>query len=154
MLTEGSIFRAGATATGCIAQFKLDPHYADLRQNKVLADEFMKIVGKRPDMVPFTGKGHGASTDFVSRIVSLENTPLTSEFGQGNVSYAMPGLHPSFAIPTESGGGNHTPAYTKASATEEAHEATIAVIKALTEMSVKVLTDVAFYQAVSGCDSL
>jgi metal-dependent amidase/aminoacylase/carboxypeptidase family protein len=49
----------------------------------------------------------------------------------GNVSYAVPTIHPTFAIPCPPGVGNHTPGFTAAAATPEAHSATMRASKAL-----------------------
>jgi hypothetical protein len=49
----------------------------------------------------------------------------------GNVSYAVPTIHPTFAIPCPPGVGNHTPGFTAAAATPEAHAATIRASKGL-----------------------
>lgn len=52
-------------------------------------------------------------------------------------------------IPTEPNGGNHTPAFSKAAASQEAHEAMLNVVKALTFASVRALDDDKFYAEVS-----
>lgn len=53
------------------------------------------------------------------------------------------------AIPTEDNGGNHTPGFTKAARTLEAHKACLNVSKALAGLGVKVLTDADFTKKVS-----
>lgn len=53
------------------------------------------------------------------------------------------------AIPTEPQGGNHTPAFAKAAATMEAHDATITVSKGLALTAVRVLNDAQFFGQVS-----
>lgn len=52
------------------------------------------------------------------------------------------------AIPSILGGGNHTPAFTEAAATDEAHEACLDVSKALAAVGVRVLADAAFLSQV------
>ncbi|KAH9027447.1 hypothetical protein EDB84DRAFT_310108 [Lactarius hengduanensis] len=42
---------------------------------------------------------------------------------------ALPSIHPGFSIPTEPNGGNHTPAFTSAAATPEAHQACLGSVQ-------------------------
>jgi hypothetical protein len=53
------------------------------------------------------------------------------------------------AIPTELNGGNHTPAFTSAAATPEAHQACLEVCKALALTGLRVIDDEEFYAEVS-----
>ena len=53
------------------------------------------------------------------------------------------------AIPTEPNGGNHTPAFTSASATPEAHQACLEVCKALALTGLRVIKDDHFYAEVN-----
>jgi hypothetical protein len=53
------------------------------------------------------------------------------------------------AIPTEPNGGNHTPAFTSAAATPEAHQACLEVCKALALTGLRVIEDDQFYAKVS-----
>lgn len=110
-------FEGAATATGCRVEVKsMGPGYADVVTNDVMAEAYcenmerfeVRVAGKAAS----AGLG-GASTDM------------------GNVSYMLPSIHPVFAIPTEPGVGNHTPGFTAAAATEEAHKATIRASKGL-----------------------
>ena len=52
------------------------------------------------------------------------------------------------AIPTEPNGGNHTPAFTSAAATPEAHQACLEVCKALALTGLRVIEDDRFYAEV------
>jgi hypothetical protein len=54
------------------------------------------------------------------------------------------------AIPTEPNGGNHTPGFTSAAATLEAHEICLEVCKALALTGVRVIGDDQFYAEVNG----
>jgi len=72
----------------------------------------------------------GASTDF------------------GNVTYELPALHPAYGIPTKPGGGNHTKQFTRSARTEEAHEATMIVTKALALTGVKVIMDDGLFKEI------
>lgn len=68
---------------------------------------------------------------------------------QGNVTYELPSIHPSFAIPTKPDGGNHTIGFTEAAKTEEAHEATLQVAKGLALVGFRVINDEKFFYKVS-----
>lgn len=48
-----------------------------------------------------------------------------------DVSYALPAIHPTFAIPVSEGTANHTAGFTESAATEEAHERTLRAARAL-----------------------
>ncbi|KAJ3520990.1 hypothetical protein NMY22_g12501 [Coprinellus aureogranulatus] len=141
-------FEAGALATACTCRVKADKAYYDLQQNSVLGQSFADIVGSRYG-VRTTNAGTTASTDF------------------GNVSYALPSLHPAFgtlvisftspsnpddlrtiAIPTSPNGGNHTPAFAQAAATQEAHDAMLTITKGLALLGYRVLSDPQFLSEV------
>ncbi|KAK6992261.1 Aminoacylase 1-like protein 2 [Favolaschia claudopus] len=121
--------QAAALATGCEIKLHFEHPYLELKQNEVLGREFADIVSKRYNMAT-TGLTSSASTDF------------------GNVSYAMPALHPGFAIPTEPNGGNHTIGFTKAAASKEAHMQTLRVTKALAHTGLRALRDAEFFKQV------
>jgi hypothetical protein len=53
------------------------------------------------------------------------------------------------AIPTEPNGANHTPAFTSAAATPEAHQACLDVCKALALTGFRVIDDDLFYAEVN-----
>ncbi|RDB15781.1 Peptidase M20 domain-containing protein 2 [Hypsizygus marmoreus] len=122
-------FEAAASATGCTVKIAMMSPYFDLVQNSVLGREFAKNARCRYDMTTHMA-GSGASTDF------------------GNVSYEIPSLHPLYAIPTEPNGGNHTPAFARSAATQEAHDATMKVTKGLALTGFRVLHDAAFFTEV------
>jgi metal-dependent amidase/aminoacylase/carboxypeptidase family protein len=121
--------RAAAIATGCTIEMKVGEPYFDLHQNSTLAQCFADIVSSRYGVVT-SATGSTASTDF------------------GNISYALPALHPMFAIPTEPNGGNHTVAFAKAAITEAAHAATMVVTKGLALTGYRVLSDTHFFERV------
>lgn len=120
---------AAALATGCRVDLKLDKPYFDLRQNPVLAQNFADIIGNRYGVIAHTN-ATSASTDF------------------GNVSYALPALHPAFAIPTVSNGGNHSPDFEKSARSEAAHKATMVITRGLALLGFRVLTDDVFFAKV------
>ncbi|KDQ50969.1 hypothetical protein JAAARDRAFT_41598 [Jaapia argillacea MUCL 33604] len=124
-------FEAAALATACQLQIENGtPTTFDLRQNKALGDELARIYLNKYGPVDYEYGIAGASTDF------------------GNVTYALPSLHPGFAIPTVTNGGNHTVAFTESAATPEAHDACLKVSKALAATGIRVIADDAFFEEV------
>ncbi|KAJ7091359.1 hypothetical protein B0H15DRAFT_230660 [Mycena belliarum] len=122
-------FEAAALATSCEIKMKLAPPYFDLNQNQALGQEFSDVVRRRYGMTTNGTAGY-ASTDF------------------GNVSYALPALHPGYAIPTEPNGGNHTIGFARAAATQAAHDATMLVTKGLAHTGFRALSNDDFYKQV------
>ncbi|EPS93720.1 hypothetical protein FOMPIDRAFT_1135632, partial [Fomitopsis schrenkii] len=120
-------FKGAALATGCRDDVKLAGATYDLRQNKALGDSFAEIFRSRYGRVTYGWGIQSASTDF------------------GNVTYALPALHPSFAIPTVENGGNHTVGFTEAAASKAAHKAALDISKALAATGVRVLDDDEFH---------
>lgn len=96
-----------ATSTGCTVNFPSSADqrpYRDMVANDTLAEIYRDHLNgfdvRTPDKAAVLS-GPGGSTDM------------------GDVSYVVPSIHPMFAIPTTS--GNHTPGFTEAAATPEAH---------------------------------
>jgi len=118
-------FEAAAHATSCKLTLKAGPGYYDLRQNQALGEEFAQVV-KQFGVTAAFDEGMAASTDF------------------GNVTYALPSLHPGFSIPTVPNGGNHTPQFTESAGTPEAHASTLLTIKGLAAAGFRILDDAAF----------
>lgn len=117
-LTERVVacFEAAALATGCRVDVRsIDKPYANLVQNNPMAEAYTANMGtlglRLPTRQESQGGLGGASTDM------------------GDVSYTVPSIHPSFAIPTDA--VNHTPGFTASAATPQAHEATLRAAKAL-----------------------
>ncbi|QRV88955.1 amidohydrolase family protein [Ceratobasidium sp. AG-Ba] len=123
-------FEAAALATSCTMTVKNHEPVKDLQQNSVLSDDFAAVMVARYNRPFIPDVPTGASTDFVSNWVSL------------------PSIHSGFSIPTIVGGGNHTPAYTAAARTKEAHENAMAVAKGLSAVGLHVLLDPEFRQSV------
>lgn len=124
-------FQASALATGCSVEISgMQPPMHDLRQNKALADTFARVHRSKTGPVDHEWGISSASTDF------------------GNITYALPSIHPGFSIPTEPNGGNHTPAFNSAAATLEAHQACLEVCKALALTGLRVIEDDKFYAEV------
>ncbi|KAG8691612.1 hypothetical protein FRC11_015049 [Ceratobasidium sp. 423] len=123
-------FEAAAHATSCTMTITEIEALKDVRGNSVLSDEFGAIMTSRHDHLFDPESTTGASTDF------------------GNVTYELPSIHPGFAIPTIPNGGNHTPEYTAAARTQEAHERAVAVSKGLATVGLRALLDKEFLRIV------
>ncbi|KIK68290.1 hypothetical protein GYMLUDRAFT_256038 [Collybiopsis luxurians FD-317 M1] len=123
-------FSAAALATGCKSKISMVIKLTDIRQNKALGEEVARVVRSRYGGIDFEWGIHSASTDF------------------GNVTYALPSLHPGFAIPSVENGGNHTRDFAKSAATIEAHNACLDVSKALAHTGIRVLIDDEYYAEV------
>ncbi|KAF8466503.1 aminoacylase 1-like protein 2 [Gautieria morchelliformis] len=117
-------FKAAATSTGCTLKIEHGIPYSELQQNPVLGREFAKLATKRYNLAQAGPRESQASTDF------------------GNISKALPALHPGYTIPSTS--SNHTPEFTNASRTAAAHSRTLKVTKALSGLGVRVLADKAY----------
>ena len=105
-------FEAAALATGTELELEWQGNpYRDMQNSTPLADTFTKHaieMGMDPVEPEMAGAG---STDM------------------GNVTYAVPGLHPSYAV--ESNAGNHNAGFTEAAGSEEGHARMITASKAL-----------------------
>ncbi|KIO34098.1 hypothetical protein M407DRAFT_240734 [Tulasnella calospora MUT 4182] len=124
-------FEAAALATDCRMEWSEQGGTYDVRQNECLADEFTRVAERYGIQASRQIQAAvGGSTDF------------------GNVTYELPSLHPSFAIPTEPGGGNHTTLFTKAAATKEAHAAALQTAKALAITGARIVIDDSFMAEV------
>ncbi|KAI0325726.1 hypothetical protein GY45DRAFT_1260351 [Cubamyces sp. BRFM 1775] len=121
-------FEGAALATGCQVRVELGNSTFELRQNKALSDEFADVFSKTVGPVDYEYGISHASTDF------------------GNATYALPALHPSFAIPTS--GGNHTIAFTEAAAGKDAHAACLKISQSLAAVGMRMLTDDDFFKKV------
>lgn len=118
---------AGATATG--ATLKLTPvgnSYQDHVPNHALGRVYRRLFNRLEGDIDEHTAVTQASTD------------------QGNISHAMPSLHPNFWIRSEDEdgrqlGGPHTPDFEKAARTEEAHRLAMRVGKAMAATAVEVL---------------
>ncbi len=104
---------SAATATGCRVEVSwVGRPYTDLISSEPLAERYcahMEELGHPVGSYNWVG----ASTDM------------------GNVSYVLPTIHPMFAIPCDPMNANHTAPFTEAAASEEAHERTVRVAKAM-----------------------
>jgi amidohydrolase len=109
-------FEGAARATGCRLEVQWPgPRFSDLRTNDPLASRYVAHLEELGVIVPPRGAN------------PLDRTPLSTDMG--NVSHALPAIHPLFAIETE--GGNHTPAFAEAARTKQAHEAMLLAATAM-----------------------
>ena len=117
-------FEAAAAATGCTLETRvMGPAYDDLRQNEVIGRRYLAAIAE-------LGAAH------VSHEIGMDSGAVND---MGNVSYNVPSIHPVFGIPATD--GNHTPGFTAAAATPEAHEATIMASKALAATALELVFD-------------
>ena len=105
-------FEAAALATGTELDLTWQGNrYTDMQNSTPIADTFeAHAIALGMDAVEPETAGSG-STDM------------------GNVTYAVPGLHPSYAV--ESKAGNHNAGFTEAAGSEEGHARMITASKAL-----------------------
>ncbi|KAK3390140.1 putative amidohydrolase [Podospora didyma] len=123
-------FRAGADATGARVEIKVTRGYADHVPNRVLAALYTKCWNALPNVpdppIPPTG----------------ELTWVKASTDQGNLSYAMPSVNASFAIPPGPQKGQpHSPDFEKASGTKLAFDRALRVGKSLAGAAVQVLAE-------------
>lgn len=113
-------FRAGAEATGASVEIEVRPGYLDHMPNRVLAASFAKYWQEMPNVPnpPLPAPG--------------QYTWVKSSTDQGNLSYAMPSMNVSFAIPPGPESGQpHSPDFERASSTRAAFDAAMRVAKAM-----------------------
>ncbi|KAG9843464.1 hypothetical protein KCU98_g7701, partial [Aureobasidium melanogenum] len=125
-------FEGAATATG--AKLKMTPQstYLDHVPNKALGRNYEK------HFVELGG-------ELAAPEVELLTSATQASTDQGDISHAFPSLSPGFWIKSvaedgKQGGGPHTPDFTRASRTKEAHDKALMVGKALAATAVDVLT--------------
>ncbi|KAJ3492856.1 hypothetical protein NLG97_g5105 [Lecanicillium saksenae] len=120
-------FRAGAEATGATVDIKVRPGYLDHMPNRVLAASFAKHWHDMPNAPdpPLPAPG--------------QYTWVKSSTDQGNLSYALPSMNVSFAIPPGPEFGQpHSPDFEKASKTKDAFDRAMRVAKAMAGTAVDV----------------
>ena len=118
-------FEAGATATGATVEWKYRGFdYAPMRNNGPLVETYRRHA-----------EGLGR------RFYDGAGADSTGSTDQGNVSEVVPAIHPLFGVGRPA--VNHSPEFTEAAITDEAHEAMRQVGKALALTGVDVVLDVA-----------
>ncbi|KAI9157999.1 Peptidase M18 domain-containing protein [Paramyrothecium foliicola] len=113
-------FRAGAEATGAKVEIEIVPGYLDHVPNRVLAASYRKYWEALPDVPnpPLPPPG--------------QLTWVKASTDQGNLSYALPSMNVSFAIPPGAAFGQpHSPDFEKASGTRGAFDRAVRVAKAM-----------------------
>ncbi|KAK5988434.1 Xaa-Arg dipeptidase [Cladobotryum mycophilum] len=113
-------FRAGAEATGARVEIEVMPGYMDHLPNRVLAASYRKYWEALPDPpdppLPLPG----------------QLTWVKASTDQGNISYALPSMNVSFAIPPGARAGQpHSADFEKASGTRGAFARAMRVAKAM-----------------------
>ncbi len=115
-------FEAGAAASGAEVEVKWRPwSWAPMRNNNALAAAYR------------------ANAESLGRTFLDARLDSTGSTDMGNVSYALPSIHPMFGV-----GGmafNHTPAFTDAAATDAAHGSMVQAAQALAMTGVDVALD-------------
>ncbi|BEI85433.1 hypothetical protein CcaverHIS002_0508340 [Cutaneotrichosporon cavernicola] len=123
-------FAAAAKATGCkhVVTAPETDVYAELRNNRLLADAYADLMGH----------------DFKQVIARSGMTTASTDFG--NVTYALPAIHPGFVIVSDT--VNHTAGFTAAAAKKDAHRRAMVVAKGLAMTGAKFLEDDRFAKEV------
>eukprot|EP00747_Dinoflagellata_sp_TGD_P169941 gnl/TRDRNA2_/TRDRNA2_200213_c0_seq1.p1 gnl/TRDRNA2_/TRDRNA2_200213_c0~~gnl/TRDRNA2_/TRDRNA2_200213_c0_seq1.p1 ORF type:complete len:488 (+),score=86.06 gnl/TRDRNA2_/TRDRNA2_200213_c0_seq1:57-1520(+) len=123
-------FEAAGIATGCRVEIEwLGNAYANVVQNETMAEAFRANSG--------LAFGTGAAP-FAPKQYELTLPPGgSSDFG--NVSWAVPGIHPTFKIDTPY--GNHHPGFTEAAGKESAHHQAVGAGKAMAMTALDLFAD-------------
>lgn len=125
-------FKAAAEATGCEVDIKEGLAYKDVLQQSTFRDVYATYMQDQFKET-FGDQIATASSDF------------------GNITYAVPSLHPLYRIPVDeplNQNGNHTPGFTKAAATKEAHGLTLNAAEGLAVLAAKMVVDKEFKDKV------
>lgn len=116
-------FKAGAMAAGCTVDIEMGILYDRLKQNEVLGRKYQEFMeSKGVQFLPRGQKSHRGSTDM------------------GNVSQAVPSLHPWYSIPCNNAPG-HTVEFAAAAKLPESFTNSMLVAEALAHAAVSVLSD-------------
>ena len=115
-----SCFEAVASATGCKVVIKESPPCDDLQSNEVLAQCYLKNY-------------RAFERDMIDKYKEIGSTDM------GNVSYAVPSIHPMFKIGT--GEVYHTRDFTSITNSAESHAETLMAAKAMAHTCVEVISD-------------
>ncbi|KAG8690228.1 hypothetical protein FRC11_013054 [Ceratobasidium sp. 423] len=125
-------FEAGARATSCTMTVTEKEGLKDLRIDDALSIPVVLSVDLQT-----LGMSH-----MIRINMFLANEVLT------RVWIELPALHPMFALSTALNGGNHTPDFTAAARTQDAHERAIVMSKGLATLGLRALLDEEFLRAV------
>ncbi|KAG5927210.1 hypothetical protein E4U42_002438 [Claviceps africana] len=120
-------FQAGATATGARLVMDVEPGYMDHLPNRLLAARYRQHWQElpnppRPPLPP-----------------PDQPTCIKASTDQGNLSYALPSINVSFAIPPGAGAGQpHSPDFEKAAGTRGAFDRAMRVATAMAATAIDV----------------
>lgn len=126
-----SCFEAGSTATGATLKITPTQLYADHVPNRVMGASYTKYYNalSPPSLIPID-----------QDVDEIQGRSMAST-DQGDISYAMPSLSPSFSvIPGPGGNGPHNPEFAEAAGTRDAFQRALRVGKGLAGTAVDVLT--------------
>ncbi|TGO68938.1 hypothetical protein BOTNAR_0017g00010 [Botryotinia narcissicola] len=113
----------GSAYSTTLANHKINT-YADTRPNKPICYQYAQAMESLK---------YPVTCDFKH----IDNAPGSTDMG--NVTYECPGFHGWYGISDTA--FNHTPQFTQAAATKEAHDITILTAKAMAIVGWKILTD-------------
>ncbi|KAJ5135848.1 uncharacterized protein N7515_005126 [Penicillium bovifimosum] len=119
-------FEAAATATGCTLEYNWGPSYADLKTNMPICESYVAAM---------QAMGHHTVLDDSGQ----KNALGGGSTDMGNVSYAVPGFHGLFTIPTE--GVNHTPQFTSGAGSSESFQRALACAAGMAVVACQILID-------------
>ncbi|RIB25140.1 hypothetical protein C2G38_2013116 [Gigaspora rosea] len=131
-------FEGAAEATGAKLKTEWSREVYDVKINSPLATRYETYSSQR------------FGTKFPSREQQSSISFGTTD--QGNVSYVVPGIHPTYGIfesPSEV--RNHSPEFAKQARTKFAHEKTIEATKSIALVGLDILIDDKFYKEVRKC---
>ncbi|EIN04502.1 amidohydrolase [Punctularia strigosozonata HHB-11173 SS5] len=140
-------FEAGALSSG--ARLEITPilTYLDHVPNKALGRSyrrhFNRLLSSASSPEIMTDHKHSTELPEVDRPIEPPEQDIIDGFSnastdQGDISYAMPSLHPGFQIRCEV--GPHTPLFAAAAGTDDAHARAIRAAKALAATALDVLS--------------
>ncbi|KAL1706598.1 hypothetical protein EV121DRAFT_201025 [Schizophyllum commune] len=118
---------AGAAGSGAELKITTGGSYLDHTPNKALGRFYRHYFNRLGPKGPIPPPEVDWLTGFTS-----------ASTDQGNISYAMPSLHAGFYV--ESDAGPHTPKFTEAARTQQAHDSALMTGKALAATAVEVLS--------------
>ncbi|KAF9178765.1 hypothetical protein BGZ51_007438 [Haplosporangium sp. Z 767] len=132
------IFEAAARSTGCTHKVFWSKHIKDILTNGPLADKFEYLMD-------------GLGLEYPPK--SEQQSKLSGSTDMGNLTYAMPGIHPMFNIINLDGVDDnsvnlHTKEFAAAAGGTVGHAATIRAAKALAMTGVECILDPAFLRRV------
>ncbi|KAF9281046.1 hypothetical protein BGZ88_011845 [Linnemannia elongata] len=132
------IFKGAATSTGCTVKLTWGVPYKDIITNDPLARKFEHYMNNQ-------GVKYGSKQEQMSK--------LSGSTDMGNLTYALPGIHPMFNILNLIGEddktmGLHTNAFAHAAAQPIAHVATLRASKSLALTGLECIVDSVFLKAV------